>query len=151
RKPTLGRLFSDEETQLGQHHVVILSDALWQRRFAGNSNALGQTLKLNEEMYTVIGVMPADFQFPSRAELWTPLAMNTQNWTQRGGHYLSGVARLKPGATIASASEDLNAIAARAEKAYPASNSGWDTKMVGLQEAVVGSVRPAMLTLTAAV
>src|SRR5262249_17786484 len=66
RKPFLGLIFTAAETQLGSHHVAILSYALWQRRFSGNREALGQTLKLNEEIYTVVGVMPSDFQFPGR-------------------------------------------------------------------------------------
>ena len=112
---------------------------------------LGQTLKLNDELYTVVGVMPADFQFPARVEIWTPLAMNLQNWQQRGGHYLGGIGRLKAGSSMAAAQADLNTIAARAEKQFPESNSGWDTTLQSLQEAVVGRIRPAMLTLTAAV
>jgi putative ABC transport system permease protein len=151
RKPALGRAFAAQETQVGQNRVVILSDKLWQRRFAGSRDVLGQTMKLNDELYTVIGVMPADFQFPGRAEIWTPLAMNLQNWQQRGGHYLSGIGRLKPGITLASAQADLNAIAVRAEQQFPASNSGWDTTLSSLQEAAVGRIRPALLTLTAAV
>jgi putative ABC transport system permease protein len=151
RKPFLGRTFTTQEMQLGSHRVAILSYGLWQRRFAGRREALGQTLKMNEETYTVVGVMPTDFQFPGRSEIWTPLAMNLPNWQQRGGHYLAAVGRLKPSATVDSAQADLNAIAARAEKQYPASNSGWDTTLRGLQETVVGRIRPAMLTITAAV
>ena len=108
-------------------------------------------MKLNDELYTVVGVMPADFQFPARVEIWTPLAMNLQNWQQRGGHYLGGIGRLKAGSSMAAAQADLNTIAARAEKQFPESNSGWDTTLQSLQEAVVGRIRPAMLTLTAAV
>jgi putative ABC transport system permease protein len=150
-KPSLGRPFSAQEGQLGSDHVVILSHALWQRRFAGAGDVLGRQLKMNEELYTVIGVMPADFQFPSRAEFWTPLTMNTQNWQQRGGHYLNGIARLKEGSSLAAAQADLNQIAARAEKAFPNSNTGWDTTISGLQESVVGRIRPLVLTLMAAV
>ena len=151
RTPFLGRTFTAQEAQLGSHHVAILSYGLWQRRFAGTANVLGQTLKLNDELYTVVGVMPADFQFPARVEIWTPLAMNLQNWQQRGGHYLGGIGRLKAGSSMAAAQADLNTIAARAEKQFPESNSGWDTTLQSLQEAVVGRIRPAMLTLTAAV
>ena len=151
RTPFLGRTFTAQEAQLGSHHVAILSYGLWQRRFAGATNVLGQTLKLNDELYTVVGVMPADFQFPARVEIWTPLAMNLQNWQQRGGHYLGGIGRLKAGSSMAAAQADLNTIAARAEKQFPESNSGWDTTLQSLQEAVVGRIRPAMLTLTAAV
>ena len=151
RSPALGRTFTAQETQVGQNRVVILSHGLWQRRFAGSRDALGQSMKLNDELYTVIGVMPPDFQFPARAEIWTPLAMNLQNWQQRGGHYLSGIGRLKAGTSLAAAQTDLNAIAARAEQQFPNSNSGWDTTISSLQEAAVGRIRPALLTLTAAV
>jgi putative ABC transport system permease protein len=151
RTPILGRTFTAQEEQLGGPRAAILSYGVWQRRFAGNRNALGQTLKMNEEIYTVVGVMPADFEFPGRTEIWTPLTMNTQNWQQRGGHYLSGVGRLKDGATLAGAQADLNVIAARAEQQFPASNAGWDTTLRTLQEQMVGNLRPVMITLTAAV
>ena len=143
RQPILGRTFNPQETQFNGPLVVILSYGLWQRRFAGNRDALGQTLKMNDEIYTVIGVMPQDFEFPGRTEVWTPLTMNTQNWQQRGGHYLGGIGRLKDGVTLAAAQADLNVIAARAEQQFPASNSGWDTTLRTLQEQTVGKVRPA--------
>ena len=69
--------------------------------------------------------------------------MNTQNWDQRGGHYLGGIGRLKPGVSLMAAQADLNEIAALAEKQFPASNNGWDTKLQGLQDAVVGGIRPS--------
>jgi putative ABC transport system permease protein len=150
-RPLVGRTFSPQEAQLGGPLVAILSYGLWQRRFAGDRNVLGQTLKMNEQIYSIIGVMPADFEFPQRVEIWTPLTMNTQNWQQRGGHYLGGIGRLKAGATLAGAQTELNVIAARAEQQFPASNSGWDTTLRTLQEQTVGKVRPTMLTLTAAV
>ena len=151
RTPILGRTFTARENQFGAPLVAILSYGLWQRRFAGDRGALGQTLKMNEELYTVVGVMPADFEFPGRTEVWAPLTMDTQNWQQRGGHYLGGVGRLKDGVTLAAAQADLNIIAARAEQQFPASNAGWDTTLKTLQEQTVGNVRPAMITLTAAV
>jgi putative ABC transport system permease protein len=150
RKPELGRTFTVQEMQPGSH-VAILSYGLWQRRFSGMRDVLGQTMKLNDELYTVIGVMPAEFQFPARAEIWTPLELDSQNWQQRGGHYLGGIGRLKDGASIVSAQTDLNTIAARAEQQFPNSNAGWDTTLRGLQESIVGKIRPAMLTLTASV
>jgi putative ABC transport system permease protein len=151
RKPAVGRAFSAQEHQLGTHRFAILSHALWHRRFGGGPDAVGKTMRLNGELYEVVGVMPEDFQFPGRTEIWTPLAMNTANWEQRGGHYLSGVGRLKPGVTMEAAQADLNAIAARAEQQFPQSNTGWDTTLQDLQEAAVGRIRPAMLTLSAAV
>jgi putative ABC transport system permease protein len=152
RAPILGRIFTVQEGQLGSDHVAILSYELWQRRFSGSRGVLGQVIKLNDEQYTVVGVMPADFHTRgTKVDIWTPLAMDLQSWQQRGGHYLGGIGRLKPGATLAGAQADLNAIAARAEREHPESNSGWDTTMNSLQDAVVGNVRPALLTLSGAV
>jgi putative ABC transport system permease protein len=150
-QPMLGRAFTKEENERGADHVAILSYGLWQRRFGGRSNVLGERINLSGEMYSVVGVMPEDFDFPSRNELWRPLTMEQREWLQRGGHYLSGIGRLKPGATIESAAVDLNTIARRLQQAYPDSNHGWDTLLIGLQERVVGKVRPMMLTLLAAV
>jgi putative ABC transport system permease protein len=151
RQPFLGRNFTAQEGQLGNQHVVVLSYGLWQRRLGGSRAILGRTVTLSGDLYTIVGVMPADFAFPARSEIWTPLAMDLRNWQQRGGHYLQGVARLRPGATLASAQADLNGIAGRAAAAYPASNSGWDTTVISLQESITGNIRPAMLTIAAAV
>ncbi len=151
RKPAFGRTFSEQEMAVGQNRVAVLSHNLWQRRFAGNRQVLGQTMKLNDDIYTVIGVMPPDFQFPTRAEIWTPLALNLANWQQRGGHYLNAIGRLKPGVAIDTAQNDLIEIAGRAAQQFPASNTGWDATLVGLQEGLVGKTRPVLFTLTAAV
>jgi putative ABC transport system permease protein len=150
-QPMLGRAFTKEENERGADHVALLSYGLWQRRFGGRSNVMGERINLGGEMYAVVGVMPKDFDFPMRNELWRPLTMEQKEWLQRGGHYLSGIARLKPGVTLASAGVDLNTIARRLQQAYPNSNHGWDTLLIGLQERVVGKVRPMMLTLLAAV
>jgi putative ABC transport system permease protein len=151
RRPALGRSFTEPEAQLGSHHVILISFGLWQRHFSGRPDAIGQTLKLNDELYTVVGVMPSDFDFPSRAQIWTPMAMNLENWQQRGGHYLGVIGRLKEGSSLTAAQADLNTIAAVAEQNFPNSNAGWDTTLSSLQESVVGRIRPAMLTLAASV
>ena len=151
RQPALGRTFSAAEMQRGNDHVAILSHGLWQRRFAGSRDVLGQPLKLNEEIYIVVGVMPPDFRYPQRTELWTPFTLTLDDWQRRGGHYINAVCRLREGATLDAAQADLNAIAARAAQQFPGSNRGWDTTLKSLQESVVGRVRPAMMTLTAAV
>jgi putative ABC transport system permease protein len=150
-QPMLGRAFTKEENEQGADHVAILSYGLWQRRFGARNNVLGERINLSGEMYAVVGVMPKDFDFPSRNELWRPLTMERKDWLQRGGHYLQGIGRLKPGSTPESAGADLNTIARRLQQAYPNSNHGWDTSLIDLQERVVGRVRPMMLTLLAAV
>jgi putative ABC transport system permease protein len=151
RAPQLGRAFTPEEGKLGSDHVVILSYGLWQRRFGGSSDVLGKVLKLNNESYTVVGVMPPDFRTPGRSDIWRPLTMQQEEWNQRGGHFITGIGRLKPGVTIEQAWADLNAIAAAAAKQFPDSNTDWDTKLTSVQEYAVGNIRPALLTLTGAV
>jgi putative ABC transport system permease protein len=150
-QPLIGRAFTPEENQVGADHSVILSYGLWQRRFGGRREVLGERIKLNGEMYAVVGVMPKEFSFPNRNDIWRPLALEAKEWQRRGGHYLGGIARLKPGATIETAAADLNAIARRLQQAYPDSNHGWDTRVIDLQENAVGKARPMMLTILAAV
>jgi putative ABC transport system permease protein len=147
-KPLLGRTFTPQEMELGSNRVTILSNGLWQRRYGGSPSALGQTLKLDAEVYTVIGVLPADFNFFGPRDLWTPLAFDQQEWRQRGGHYLAGIARLKDGVSLAAAQADLNTIAARAEQQFPDSNTGWDTISKTLQEQIVGNYRDLMWMLS---
>src|SRR5262245_9840183 len=99
----VGRVFTNDEDQPGANPVVILSYALWQRRFGGQNGILNQTLTLNGRSYTVIGVMPADYAFPARVEMWVPVGQlsGDPNWQQRGNHPgLYGVARMKPGVTM---------------------------------------------------
>src|SRR2546423_5158208 len=125
-KPLIGRVFSDDEDKPGAAPVVVLSYALWQRRFGGQANILNQTLTLNGKSYSVIGVMPADYPFPSRVEMWVPVGQlsGDPNWQERGNHPgLYAVARLKPGATAAQAQADMNNIADNLDKQYPNSNA----------------------------
>jgi putative ABC transport system permease protein len=150
-QPGLGRAFTKQESEMGSQHVVILSYGLWQRRFGGRPDVLGQRMNLSGEIYDVVGVMPKEFAFPSRTDVWRPLAMSREDWQQRGGHYLRAVGRLKEGVTVQAAMTDLNTIAKRLQQAYPGPNHGWDTTLMDLQDAAVGRIRPAMLTLLAAV
>lgn len=103
-KPVIGRNFTQKEDKPGGTKVLLLSYLLWQRMFQGDRNVLGRVLKLDEEAYTVIGVLPREALFPDRAELWTPLAADT---TKPSGYYLSGVGRLKLGVSIEQARADL--------------------------------------------
>jgi hypothetical protein len=85
----------------------------------------GRVLKLNQELYTVVGVMPAGFVLAEKTDIFIPLLLDQSEWQQRGGHYLGGIARLKDGVTMAAALADLNGIADRAKKEHPESNTGW--------------------------
>jgi putative ABC transport system permease protein len=139
--PAIGRLFTNDEDKPGAAPVVLLSDALWQRRFGGQNSILNQTLTLNGKGYTVIGIMPQDFAFPTRVEMWVPVGQlsGDPNWQQRGNHPgLYGVARLKPGATQAQAQADMNNIAANLQKQYPDSNTNNGVRIRTLMEVLVG-------------
>src|SRR6266478_7384605 len=104
--PELGRAFASEEDRPGANRVVILSHDLWQRRFAGERTILGRTLTLNNDSYTVVGVLPADFRFYSKTDLWTPLAFTVAEENERNSRYLELIARRKPGVSLAQASAE---------------------------------------------
>jgi len=151
----VGRLFTNEEDKPGAAPVVVLSYALWQRRFGGQTNIVNQSLTLNGKNYAVIGVMPPDYAFPSRVEMWVPVGQlsGDPNWQQRGNHPgLYGVARLKPGTTPAQAQADMNNIAANLEKQYPDSNTSNGIRIRSMMEVLVGNtVRDTLWILFGAV
>ncbi len=151
-QPALGRDFLAEEDRPGSDAVVIISHGLWQRRFGGDANIVGQPLQLNGRSYQVIGVMPESLRFLDRnAELWTPIAFTDQERQNHGGHYISAIARLKPGVTPEQAQTNLATIAARLEQQYPDTNAGWGIKLIPLFEAAVGEMRPTLWVLLGAV
>src|SRR5215470_8251672 len=100
--PQLGRTFTPEENLPANHHVVILSHGLWQRRFGGDPKILGRTITLVRVGWVVVGVMPPGFKFPAATEFWIPLAHDTR-WWPRSMHGMGAIARLKPGVTRAQA------------------------------------------------
>src|SRR5690349_17874943 len=150
--PALGRTFAPTEDQLGQEHVVVLSDALWRRRFNGDPSIINRAITLNGESFTVVGVMPRGFFFPEREiELWTPWAMEPEQKAGRGDHYLRLVARLKQGTTIERANADLASIAQRLSAEYPRTNDGLGFVAHSLHQDYVGDLRLPILILFAAV
>lgn len=152
--PMLGRTFLPEEERPGQNHVVLVSHGLWERRFGADPNLVGQTLRLNDESYTVVGIMSARFQFPERVDLWIPVALNLQSLDFRGRRYLSAIARLKSGTTVNQAQANMDLVARRLEEQYPDNypeDSGWSISVVPLHDDIVGSIRPALLVLFGAV
>jgi predicted permease len=150
--PILGRAFTPEEDREGGPHVAILSYGLWMSRFGGDRGIIDRTIRLNEESYAVVGVMPPGFAFPDRDDqIWIPLALTNDEITNRGSHYLRVVARLKPGVTQAQAQSEMRAIGARMTAQYPNSNTGVDVNVVSLHEQVAGSLRRPLLVLTGVV
>jgi putative ABC transport system permease protein len=149
--PLLGRAFADGEDQPGKNRVVVLSHALWRTRFASDPKIVGRTLDLNARKYTVVGVMPDSFRFPSRAELWTPLELDAKGLRTRGSHWLNAVGRMKPGVSVKTAQADLAVIAANLEKTYPDSNDKVGAAVEDMRENLVGNSRKAMMMMLAAV
>ncbi|MGA3016565.1 MAG: ABC transporter permease [Bryobacteraceae bacterium] len=121
-QPALGRAFQAGEDQPGREREVIFSDALWRNRFAGDPNLLGKTIRLDDQNYTVVGVMPPKFAFPLGTDLWTPIALTPAQRTSRISQLLVTVARLKPGRTVQQAQAEMEGIAARLNQAYPDTN-----------------------------
>ena len=147
----LGRAISESDGTSRNSHVVVLSDKLWQSRFAGDPQIVGKTVSLDNETYTVVGVMAADFEKPTYAQLWTPLTWDPAEKAVRGEHHFSAVARLKDGVSVAQAQAQLDSIAANLAQQYPADDAGWGALVVPLKEAHVGPVRQSLLVLLGAV
>lgn len=148
-KPILGRLFSRDEHERGRNHVVLLSSALWQSHFASDPGVLGRTVKLDDGSYTVIGVLPASFDFPpdeSRGGVVLPLPPDLQR--SHGFLYVFG--RLKPDATLLSAQADLDTLARRLAGQFK-EDQGQGVSVQSLQASFVSDYRPALMILLGAV
>jgi putative ABC transport system permease protein len=151
-QPQLGRIFRSEEDQLGANGVVILSHGLWQRRFGGDPGIIGKPINLNGKSFTVVGVMPRTFQFPTRTDqFWIPMAFDAKEAKQRGNHYLEVIARMKSGVSLPQAQAEMTTIARRLQQQYPETNTGIGTAVTPLQEHLVGDIKPALLILLGAV
>src|SRR5689334_11695904 len=156
--PILGRTFLPEEDKPGDARVVILSEPLFRKRFNSDPSILNQAITLEGRPYTVVGVMPASFEFPIQnepVELWTTIAGDASGkepvTAQRGAHFLSVIARLKPSVTKEQAEAELTTIAARLEQQYPDENTHKTLRFESALTALVGDIRPALLILLGAV
>jgi len=150
-QPELGRVFTPQEDQPGQSNVVVLSHRLWQEHFGSNPSVVGQNINLDGQSYLVAGVMPASFQFPEFAQMWTPMAWTDKERAVRGEHHSVVVARLKPGVDLKQAQAEMNTISSRLEQQYPEDDKGWGAIVVPLHDDMVSDVRPALLVLLGAV
>ena len=149
--PVLGRAFGPAEDVPGKNQVVVLSHAFWQAQFGGRPGVINEILRLNGQPYTIIGVMPEEFQRGYATQIYVPCAFTDKEWEGRGGHYISVVGRLKPGVTVAQARAQLETIAARLATQYPDTNKNWGVKVTPILEFNTGSLRPTLITLLGAV
>lgn len=151
-EPILGRGFQAGEDKPGAQRVVVLTYGMWQRRFGGDAGIVGQSLTINGDSYTVVGVLPATFQFALRnADLWRTYQPTPNQLSRRFMHGTNLIGRLKPGVTVAQAQAELSVITKRIEQENLQSHAGTGLKLVPLQEQVVGQVRPILMVLLAAV
>lgn len=150
-----GRLFGDEATLPGAPPVLLVGHGLWQRVFGGDPGIVGKTVHLDGTPTTIIGVLPRDFDFPSReVEVWAPLTLDPANPGGRSSHYLSVVGRLRPEASVAKARAELDSLMAQwadTHKEHPVNARTHPMTVESLHEEMVGDQRPRMMTLLGAV
>ena len=137
-QPSLGRTFLPEEAEPGKENVLVLSDSFWKSRFAGEGNVVGKTVTLNQQTFTIVGVMPARFTFPLGSyAFWVPLALTPREKSERSELSLSAVGRLAPGATVEQARAEIETRWSRMEKAYPDATFGRTVRVVPLLDDIV--------------
>jgi predicted permease len=163
-QPQLGRTFMADDDEHQDRNLVLLSHALWQRRFGGARDVINRTITIDDQAYTVVGVMGPGFQFPDRSEMWVlgrnrgavPLSLIAQSpkndWVhERDAHFIRVIGRLKPGATLSQAQSDIAGITRRLEQDYPQTNGGLGSNVVSLHTQIVGDVRSTLFILLGAV
>jgi len=158
-KPALGRVFTAEEDIPGAEHEVVLSDRAWRKRFGADPGILGRSVTLDQQAYRIIGVMGPEFGWPNTAELWTPIAIKPANYSDpsnRMNEYLTGVARLQPGKTLASANAYLNEKTEEVKHtpgrlAAYANQSGWGMFAIPLVDLISGDMEAPLRMMLFAV
>ena len=151
-RPLLGRTFTRGDVTPPNHRVLVLSFRAWQNHFGSDPGVIDRTVRFDEAPYRIVGVMPAGFQFPLRdGDAWRLVAETPQTPQERGQHLFTVVGRLRPGVSFDTARQDLEQVAIRAQKLYPATNEQRGTTLASLQDAMAGDLRSPMLLLGAAV
>jgi predicted permease len=145
-----GRTFGPADMQAGTEPVVVISHALWQRRFGGATDVVNSKVTLNGKPVTIVGIMPAGFNYPYDSEAWTALPL-TPATERRDNRYMQVVTRLKPGASLSQAQAEMNTISERLAQNYAETNTGWGVRLVELRESLVGELKTSLLILLGAV
>ena len=148
--PARGRLFTKEELEPGKDGVAILSDSLWRSRYGADPKAIGRTIRLDTKPYTVIGVMPASFQF-NETKLYLPLALTPKERDDHDMHGYSLLVKMKPGVSLKTAQAEMDSFAANFSKQYPNNDQGIKFILTSMQEDTTGNSRLALLVLMGAV
>jgi putative ABC transport system permease protein len=151
--PLLGRVLEESDDHVGAPKVVVLSHRLWRQRFGSDPHVIGEIVALTGEAHTVVGVMPAAFEFPRGVDLWLPLssAMSPRSAENRGMVFLQAIGRLRAGVSLEQAEAELNTVIARVAAAHPETEAGGERVVIGpLAEHLLGNARPALWLLLAA-
>jgi predicted permease len=161
--PQLGRAIEDRDESPGRDDVVVISNALWRSRFGGNLSVLGKTIHLNGRGYSIIGVMPSKFGYPhsndfplasatvKRTEIWLPIALSSQQLSDRTSTSDVAIGRLRPGVTLQQAQSEMTAIEKHLEPLYPEDLRGFESLLIPFIKTAVGPVQPLMRLLMGAV
>ena len=149
--PLLGRAFREEEERPGAAPVAMLSESLWRRRFAANPAIVGRSIELNGSRTQVVGIAPAELNFPAKAQIYLPMRLDPAR-ENRGNHMITAIGRLRPGVSVDQANAELQSVAVRLERAYPQTNQGWSVRLARFHEWIVPQrIRTALLVLLGAV
>ena len=148
--PRAGRLFTPEEEKAGGPLAAVITDAYWRRQFGARADAIGSTLKLGDQFFTIVGVLPPGLRFPARADVYAPAAFTTET-ASRSGHNYQVIGRLKAGVSLEQAQGEMSAIASRLADQYPLSNAGKSVLVMPLKDLLVRDTRATLYVLLAAV
>ncbi len=146
----LGRTINSPDFEPGRTSVVVVSYGFWQQRLGANPGVIGSRVRLNGQEFTIIGVMPPDFEYPMGIEVWGPLDLSAAQQANRTDHYLRVLGRLRPEVSIAQAQSDLQAIAGRLAQQFPATNTDHSVRVVSLVNELLSGSRQYMLVLMGA-
>jgi putative ABC transport system permease protein len=152
-KPLRGRFPVPEENQVGRDHVVVITNSFWQTQFAGSEDVVGQTLLLDKEPFTIVGILPANFEALNLGlfEIWAPLSVDPDQTLGRDAKNRRVYARVKEGVSLEAVQSEMAAIASRLAQEYPTENGGWTVKVNSLQREEVGDLRTSILLFLGAV
>ncbi|HZD32469.1 MAG TPA: ABC transporter permease, partial [Candidatus Angelobacter sp.] len=151
RPPLIGNFFSERDDQPGAPPTVVLSYSFWQTEFGGDAGMIGKSIILDDKAYTVIGVMPPDFQFPTREiQFWRTYTFDEESYKDRNDNWLTGIGRLKPGVSMAQARNEVEVIARRLQQQYPKENEHVDASVLAMRDELSPQSRLLLFALCGA-
>jgi len=146
-KPALGRSFVRDDETFGRHHVAIISDALWKRRFESDPSVIGRAVILDGEPHQIVGVMPPRFAFPEGSQIWAPVAFDPKTPPSRTSRYVTPIGRIRNGSTLAAVQSELSLVASRLAREYPEANRDHGVRVFTLTQGMLDEGTGPLLSL----